>query len=137
LEVDPLLQGEIMSTEELIESAVEHVQARAGVQAVYGEPVAVDGKTIVPVAKVAFGFAGGTAAKKTSAAPEEESPAAGESGEGAGGGLSAKPVGVVEISDAGTKFAPFAQTKRLTIAAAIGSGLGRVLGLLAGRRRNG
>jgi uncharacterized spore protein YtfJ len=133
-----------MSTKELIESAVEHVQARAGVKIVYGDPVAIDGKTIIPVAKIAYGFGGGTAAKKTSAAPkktsaapEEESPAAGESGEGAGGGLSAKPVGVVEISGAGTKFVPFAQTKKLTIAAAIGSGLGLVFGFLAGRRRNG
>lgn len=126
-----------MSTKELIESAVEDVQVRAGVRTVYGEPVAVDAKTIIPVAKVAYGFANGTAAKKkTSATPEEKTPAAGVSGKVVGDGLSAKPVGVVEISGEGTKFVPLAQTKKLTIAAAIGSGLGLVLGFLAGRSRN-
>lgn len=126
-----------MSTKELIDSAVEHLHASASVKAVYGEPVRMDGKTIIPVAKVAYGFGGGTGTKKTAVGLEGKTPAAGESGEGAGGGLTAKPIGVLEISGDETKFVPFAQTKKLTIAAAIGSGLGLVLGFLLGRRRNG
>lgn len=124
-----------MSTKELIDSAVEHLHVSAGIKTVYGEPVAIAGKTIIPVAKVAYGFGGGTGTRQTPAASEGRAPGAGESGEGAGGGLTAKPVGVVEISGAETKFVPFGQTKKVTIAAAIGSGLGLVFGFLLGRRR--
>jgi hypothetical protein len=44
-------------------------------------------------------------------------------------------VGIVEISAAETKFVPFGQTRRLAWAAAIGSGIGFVLGLLLGRSK--
>ncbi len=38
-----------MSTKELIDSAVEHLRTSASVKTVYGEPVVVDGKTIIPM----------------------------------------------------------------------------------------
>jgi uncharacterized spore protein YtfJ len=123
-----------MSTEEMIDSAVEHLHVRASVKTVYGDPIAVDGKTIIPVAKVAYGFGGGTGTKQTPPVPEGKPSVADEAGEGAGG-VSAKPVGVVEISGAETKFVPFGQTKKLTIAAAIGSALGLLFGFFLGRRR--
>lgn len=124
-----------MRTKEVIDSAVEHLHVRASVKTVYGDPVAVDGKTIIPVAKVAYGFGGGIGTKKTPVGPEGKPPVADESGEGAGGGVSAKPVGVVEISGAETKFVPFAQTRKLTIATAIGSAFGLLFGFFLGRRR--
>jgi len=123
-----------MSTKELIDSAVEHLRTSASVKTVYGEPVVVDGKTIIPVAKVAYGFGGGTGPKRHAPGGEKgKQPIATEAGEGAGGGVAAKPVGIVEISGQETRFLPFGQTKKLAIAAAIGSGLGIVLGLLLGR----
>ena len=98
-----------MTTKQLIDSAVEHLRTSASVKTVYGEPVVIDGKTIIPVANVASSVGGG-----------------------------AKPLGVVEISGEETKFVSFGQTKKLSMAAAIASGLGLVLGLLLGRRsKNG
>ncbi len=124
-----------MSTKQLIDSAVDYLRTSASVKTVYGEPVVVDGKTIIPVAKVAYGFGSGVGPKRRApAADEGKEPIATEAGEGAGGGVAAKPVGVVEISGQETKFVPFGQNKRLAWAAAIGSGLGLVLGLLLGRR---
>lgn len=124
-----------MSTKELIDSAVDHLRASASVKTVYGEPVVVDGKTIIPVAKVAYGFGGGVGAKRHPPAAEPgKEPVATETGEGAGGGVAAKPVGVVEISGQETKFVPFGQAKRLAWALGIGSGLGLLLGLVLGRR---
>ncbi len=104
-----------MSTKQLIDSAVEHLRASASVKTVYGEPVQVDGKTIIPVARVAYGF------KKPESGPSA-------------GGVSAKPVGVVEVSGAETRFVPVAQTKKFAIIALIGSGVGLVLGWVLGRR---
>jgi len=123
-----------MSTKELIDSAVEHLRTGASVKTVYGEPVVIDGKTIIPVARVAYGFGGGTGTKQAPATEAGKASPAAQAGEGAGGGVSAKPVGVVEISGEETKFVPFGQTKKLAMVALIGSGLGLALGLLVGRR---
>jgi len=117
-----------MSTKELIDAAVDHLRSTASVKTVYGEPVVVDGKTIIPVARVAFGFGGGSGSKQEH---ENEPPA---EGGGVGGGMSAKPVGVVEVSHDETKFVPFSTKKRLAIAAAIGSGIGLGLGYFFGKK---
>jgi uncharacterized spore protein YtfJ len=122
-----------MSTKELIESAVEHLQTTASVKKVYGEPVVVDGKTVIPVAKVALGFGGGAGHRKSESATGTE-PGADEGGEGAGGGVRATPIGVVEITGQETKFIPFAQTRKLAMVALISSGIGVGLGWLLRRR---
>jgi uncharacterized spore protein YtfJ len=75
---------------------------------VYGEPIVIDGRTVIPIAKVE------------------------QCATGASGG--AQPIGVVEIDGKETKFVSFGQTKKLSIVAMIGSGLGFVLGLLLRRR---
>jgi uncharacterized spore protein YtfJ len=123
-----------MRTKELIDSAVQHLRTSASVKTVYGDPVVRDGKTIIPVARVAYGFGGGTGTKKSAAIAAGKEPAADTAGEGAGGGMTAKPVGVVEISGQETKFIQFAQPKKLAFAALIGSGIGLGLGLLFGRK---
>ena len=48
-----------MSIQELIQSISERVQTTASVKAVYGEPITAEGKTIIPVARVRYGFGGG------------------------------------------------------------------------------
>jgi uncharacterized spore protein YtfJ len=119
-----------MSAKQLIDGAVEHLRTSASVKTVYGVPIVVDGKTVIPVAKVAYGFGGGsgtgTAGKNGHGIPLE--------GEGAGGGVAAKPVGVVEITGQETKFVQFGQPKKLAIMALVGTGLGLVLGWLLGRK---
>ena len=123
-----------MSAKELIEGAVEQLRNSASVKTVYGDPIVVDGKTVIPVAKVAYGFGAGhgsgTHEKKT---PDGKAPVEGE-GEGAGGGVAAKPVGVVEITSQETKFVQFGAPKKLMITALVGAGLGVGLGLLLGRK---
>lgn len=123
-----------MSAKELIEGAVEQLRSSASVKTVYGDPIVVDGKTVIPVAKVAYGFGAGhgsgTHAKKS---PDGKAPVAGE-GEGAGGGIAARPVGVVEITGQETKFVPFGAPKKLMITALVGAGLGLGLGWLLGRK---
>jgi uncharacterized spore protein YtfJ len=122
-----------MSAKGLIDSAVEHLRTSASVKTVYGEPVHVDGKTFIPVAKVAYGFGGGTAKQR---AGDEKTATPGQvPAEGAAGGVAAKPVGVVEIGGGETKFVSFGQTKRLAWAAAIGSAFGLFMGMILGRRR--
>jgi uncharacterized spore protein YtfJ len=74
-----------MSAKGLIDSAMEHLRTSASVKTVYGEPVRVDGKTFIPVAKDAYGFGGGTA-KQARAGDDKVDAAAQTPAEGAGGG---------------------------------------------------
>lgn len=59
-----------MSATRLIEGAIDKVRATAGVKTVYGEPIKLDGKTIIPIAKVAFGGMGTAPEVGESAASE-------------------------------------------------------------------
>jgi uncharacterized spore protein YtfJ len=65
----------------------------AGIKSVYGEPVVIDGTTIVPVAAVQFGFGAG-------GAEDEAGP-----GGGGGGGVSI-PFGAYVSDETGVRFRP-------------------------------
>jgi len=83
----------------LLERLAELVGARAGVQAVFGEPIRHDDRTVIPVARVRWGFGGGGG----SADGPTSGPA---SGSGGGGGVAADPIGYVEIGPEGAAFRP-------------------------------
>ncbi len=86
----------------------ERIQAQAGIQKVYGEPIETQGKTIIPIAKVAFGYGIGIGnlsnASEDAANPNSEAMRGG--GAGGGGGASIVPVGVIEITTERTRFIP-------------------------------
>ena len=96
-------------------AAIEDMRERASVNAVYGEPVEVGDRTIIPVADIKYGFGVGYGEGPTAAEEEEESAATGQGG-GAGGGIAARPVAVVEISDAGIVVKPVMDEGRIALA---------------------
>jgi uncharacterized spore protein YtfJ len=108
-----------------LESMFEPLTRSASVKSVYGEAIAANGKTIIPVARVAYGFGGGRGRKHQ----EADSP----EGEGGGGGVYAVPIGVLEVSDVETRFIPLSDKRRLAGAALIGF----CLGAWWARRRKG
>ena len=101
---------------ENLQTMFERLSKSAGVHSVYGEAISAHGKTVIPVARISYGFGGGSGRK-----PGET--AAGE-GEGGGGGLYAAPLGVLEVSDAGTQFIGLNQHRKLAGAALAGFCLG-------------
>lgn len=110
-----------MNAKEVVQNIFEKIQ-NLGVKTVYGEPVAFEGKTIIPVAKVQYGFGGGCGTETEKEGGETEV----KEGSGGGGGVNVKPVGVVEITGSETRFISFGRGK--VIAGAV---LGGVLfGLL-------
>ena len=117
-----------MEPGERLASIVDRIQDRAGVDQVYGDPVARDGKTVVPVARVAYGFGGGYGLEPDEGA--DQSPAERRNGEGGGvgGGVWAAPTGVVEITDEDTRFVRFGETRARAILTVVGFALGYVLG---------
>ncbi len=111
---------------DLIKSLIEPLQQSAAVRSVYGEPVTAQGKTVIPVARIAYGFGGGSGKFGRNDKPGE-----GEGG-GGGGGVLAIPTGVFEVSESGTRFVPASGDHRKTLAVAFAA-LG--LGMLWGRFR--
>ncbi|HEU5171007.1 MAG TPA: spore germination protein GerW family protein [Gemmatimonadales bacterium] len=109
-----------MSTQELLRSLGESMKGSASVSRVYGEPVQADGRTVIPVARVRYGFGGGEGERPAGAATEGEE----HHGAGGGGGIAISPVGLVEVTEKGTRFIRFGQTARLLAAGAAGFTLG-------------
>jgi uncharacterized spore protein YtfJ len=92
-----------MIASEILEKIGESLSSTANVKTVFGEPIHVEGKTVVPIAKVAYGFgAGGSQGKAGSKGESGERP-----GGGGGGGVRAFPAGVLEITQGKTRFIPF------------------------------
>jgi uncharacterized spore protein YtfJ len=97
----------------------------ATVKNVFGEPIQAGDKTIIPVARIAYGFGGGMGKGKKNKRLSEAglSPASEESpgeGSGGGGGMYARAKGVYEVSPSGTRFIPACSTKEVLIGVAIG-----------------
>jgi uncharacterized spore protein YtfJ len=102
---------------------------------VYGEPVHHGETTIIPVAKVAYGFgAGGGLRPRQVRAPAEDGrqePGPEVRGGGGGGGARLSPIGALEIGPWGTRFIRYDELPRVLTAVAFGL----VVGWVAARRR--
>jgi uncharacterized spore protein YtfJ len=113
-----------MENQHFLESLAERLRSTATVEAVYGQPIHAEGRTVVPVARVAYGFGGGVGEGKD-LGPEKPR---GGSGMGGGGGVRAVPAGVVELTPAGTRFIPLGLARKLLAAGVLGLSLGFMLG---------
>lgn len=113
----------------LLATLSERLRDAATVKAVFGEPITAGGRTVVPVARVAFGMGGGSSPHP--GRHGEGGHGADDEAAGGGGGMIAAPVGVVEIDEGETRLVRFGS--RLPAGAAFGAGL--LLGLALGRAR--
>lgn len=111
--------GEPGPVDGFVERMAERIGGKASVRSVFGDPIERDGITIIPVAKVRWGFGGGEggpiavgpgrsggspfsdAAEDSTAGPGG---AGGAAGSGGGGGVTADPVGYLEIGPDGATF---------------------------------
>ena len=97
------------SQQSFIEQLAQRLGLTATATSVYGEPVERDGVTVIPVAKVRYGFGGGSGINKT-----------GEEGSGGGGGVSVNPTGYIEIKEGNTRFRRIRDPQTLVSALAVG-----------------
>ena len=109
------------------------IVAHSDVKAVFGEPVSADGRTIIPVAKITYGFGGGGGMNRMSPRNPEGNQG-GQEGGGGGGGVRAVPVGVIEVSGQGTQFIPISDRRKLAATALGGMMFGMILGWRRSRR---
>jgi len=92
----------------------------ATVDAVFGQPQMIGERTVIPVARLAYGFGGGAGGgpqgrqRRAAPSPEPAAQAAAEGfGFGGGGGVRAEPVAVVEIGPRGLRVVPVVDADRL------------------------
>jgi hypothetical protein len=83
-----------MDSQQLLESIA------GSVKHVYGEPVKIGDRIVIPAARFRYGFGGGT--------------------RGGGGRITARPTGAIEITPEGTRCIGFESPARLGAAVAIG-----------------
>jgi uncharacterized spore protein YtfJ len=118
-----------MNVKETLESLAERLQT-TGVKTIFGDPISAEGRTIVPVARVAYGFGSGGGMSGRHAEPSRD-----RNGEGAGGGggVRAVPAGVVEITRDQTRFVRFGDWRPAAAAAILGFSAGVLLSKWARR----
>lgn len=102
---------DLPQTGEAVASQIlEGVRKSARVEVVYGESRDVAGRTVIPVALVAYVFGGGGGVGVN---PSDGGMA--ESGIGGGGGgiVRVQPVGVLEVTEDETRFVPIIDWSRI------------------------
>jgi uncharacterized spore protein YtfJ len=107
---------------ELVRSLGDRVQSSAKAETVFGEPVIVGERTVIPVARVDYGV--GVGGGEDAAAH----------GLGGGAALRALPVGALEITGSGTRFIRFVHPLRSGLALALAAAIGFAMGRRASRR---
>ena len=110
----------------------EVFERNLSVRHVYAEPVHHGDTTVIPVAKVAYGFGAGGGRRPAPRSTEIPSPtaeAAGAEAQGSGGGGGARltPIGALEVGPRGTRFIRYNELPRLAGAFALGLGAGVLL----------
>ena len=113
----------MINPKEMLETLVDHLAVTAQVQNVFGEPIESPRQNLIPVARVSYclGAGGGGGAEAES---EKKN-----GGGGGGGMVRARPVGALEITEAGARFVGVFDRRR---AAGFVAG-GIVIGLLLRR----
>lgn len=87
--------------EKLIKTTLGEIEKVLDSKTVVGEPITIEGTTLIPLMSVGFGFAAGGGTGKGETKEETEG---GGSGTGGGGGV--KPIAVIVIDKDGVRIEP-------------------------------
>lgn len=95
------------------------LKEKANANACFGEPVTVEGRTVIPVASVGYGFGVGLGQGPGESVGSEEPI---ESGGGGGGGMGTRPLGAIEVTSKGTRVKPVVDQQKVTLASILLAG---------------
>jgi uncharacterized spore protein YtfJ len=98
-----------MDIHEILKEVSDNIEKTANVKTVFGDPIQVEGRTIIPVATVSVSGGGGGGFEK-----EAKAKARGIGG-GAGLHVESKPVGYIEITAEGAKFVPTPDSTKIAM----------------------
>ncbi len=86
--------------EKIFKSAIEEIERMLNTKRVVGEPITVDGNTLIPLVSVGFGFGAGGG---SGMCPVKADKGEGHAG-GTGGGGGIKPIAVIIINKDGVRL---------------------------------
>ncbi len=89
--------------EKLIRTTLGEIEKVLDSKTVVGEPITIEGTTLIPLLSVGFGFAAGGGSGKGQA---KEATLGGGGGGGTGGGAGLKPIAIIVIDKDGTRIEP-------------------------------
>jgi uncharacterized spore protein YtfJ len=116
--------------ERLLAQIADRVRASATVEAAFGPPCTVGDRTVIPVARVLYGYGAGGG----SGEPGGGSKGAAGSGGGGGAGVRVVPIAAIEIAPGGTRVLPIVDVATLATRAFVFAAVVALLGLLLGQR---
>lgn len=87
--------------EKLVRTTLGEVEKVLSTKTVVGEPITIDGTTLIPLISVGFGFGAGGGSGKGEAKQSGEG-----AGGGTGGGAGVKPIAMVIIDKNGARIEP-------------------------------
>ena len=87
--------------EKLVKTTLGEIEKVLDAKTVVGEPIIIEGTTLIPLMSVGFGFAAGGGAGKGEA---KEAPEGG--GSGSGGGAGVRPIAIIVIDKEGVRIEP-------------------------------
>jgi uncharacterized spore protein YtfJ len=85
---------------------IENARETANWKLAFGEPQEVEGRTLIPVAKVTHGYGLGFRAGESPDAEDEVAPSDEGDSLGGGGSMSSRPVGAFVVTPDGVSFEP-------------------------------
>ena len=116
-----------MRLQQYYQSFVDRLQTSASVKTVFGEPIETMGRTIIPVARAAYGFGGGPVREGENNSVEFAA--------GGGGGVSTMPVGFIEVTDESTRFVPVGGSwEKCVVGLVVGFGVGYLVSRYGNRK---
>lgn len=104
----------------LLKTAVEDIERVLNSKTVIGDPITVEGATIIPLVSIGFGFGAGGASRKPTSETEDVA-----GGTGAGGGV--KPVAVIVVSKEGVKLHSLSGVSTFSIIEKVVDSVGKTL----------
>lgn len=113
----------MQDVEQLFKTAVGEIERMLNSKTVVGEPLVIEGNTLIPLISVGFGFGAGGGTGKAKAGEEG-------TGGGTGGGGGVKPVALVVINAQGVRVEPIKGGTASVLEKAV-----ETFGQAAGKRR--
>lgn len=87
--------------ENMLKTTLTEIERLLTTESVVGEPIKVEGNTVIPLVSIGFGFGAGGGSGKDPKNPQAEG-----SGGGSGGGGGVEPVAVVLVTKDGVRVEP-------------------------------
>jgi uncharacterized spore protein YtfJ len=119
--VDRTRGGLMEHVETLLKTTLGEIERLLNTRTVVGEPITVEGNTIIPLVAVGFGFGGGGGSGKDQKAASVEG-----TGAGSGGGGGIKPVAVIIVGKDGVRVEPVRRSAA-TMVEKVGDAVGKII----------